>query len=64
VSLLFWYSTEAFGMIFTGMATDFNSGLLVVVLALACMPTKVAVRVAEGQPQHGQSQVQNTGQSG
>jgi len=38
VSFVFWYFSEAFGMIFTGMATDFNSGLLVVVIALACWP--------------------------
>lgn len=39
LSIVFWYLTEAFGMILTGMATDFNSGLLVVVMALACWPT-------------------------
>lgn len=38
VSLIIWYGAEAFGMIFTGMATDFNSGLLLVVIALACWP--------------------------
>jgi hypothetical protein len=38
VSGLFWYFSQAFGMILTGMATDFNSGLLVVVIALACWP--------------------------
>ena len=38
VSVLFWYASEAFGMIMTGMATDFNSGLLVVVMALAVWP--------------------------
>jgi hypothetical protein len=38
VSLVFWYLSEAFGGILTGMATDFNSGLLVVVMALACWP--------------------------
>ncbi len=38
VSLIIWYGAEAFGMIFTGMATDFNSGLLLVVMALACWP--------------------------
>ena len=38
MSVLFWYFSEAFGMILTGMATDFNSGLLVVVIALACWP--------------------------
>ncbi|MHB8596061.1 MAG: hypothetical protein ACYDER_04535 [Ktedonobacteraceae bacterium] len=38
VSLILWYGAQAFGMIFTGMATDFNSGLLLVVIALACWP--------------------------
>ncbi|HZO72461.1 MAG TPA: hypothetical protein VFB60_09685 [Ktedonobacteraceae bacterium] len=38
VSVLFWYASQAFGMIMTGMATDFNSGLLVVVIALAVWP--------------------------
>src|SRR5260221_2276436 len=38
VSVVFWYSSEAFGMILTGMATDFNSGLLLVVMALAVWP--------------------------
>ncbi len=34
-SVVFWYLSEAFGGILTGMATDFNSGLLVVIMALA-----------------------------
>jgi hypothetical protein len=38
VSVIFWYCTEAFGMILTGMVTDFNSGLLLVVMALAVWP--------------------------
>ena len=38
VSIAFWYVSQAFGMILTGMATDFNSGLLLVVLALAVWP--------------------------
>lgn len=38
MSVLFWYISQAFGMILTGMATDFNSGLLVVVIALAVWP--------------------------
>ncbi|HVB20859.1 MAG TPA: hypothetical protein VNG51_02820 [Ktedonobacteraceae bacterium] len=46
VSLIIWYGTEAFGMIFTGMATDFNSGLLIVVMTLACWPLASA-RVSE-----------------
>jgi hypothetical protein len=46
VSIVFWYFSEAFGMIFTGMATDFNSGLLVVVMALACWPKVQTLRAA------------------
>ncbi|HEX6481154.1 MAG TPA: hypothetical protein VF043_20135 [Ktedonobacteraceae bacterium] len=38
MSVVIWYSSEAFGMILTGMATDFNSGLLLVVMALAVWP--------------------------
>jgi hypothetical protein len=38
VSLLVWYFAQAFGMILTGMATDFNSGLLLIVMALALWP--------------------------
>jgi len=38
ISVVFWYFTQAFGMILTGMATDFNSGLLLVVMALAVWP--------------------------
>ncbi|HWE64107.1 MAG TPA: hypothetical protein VHB98_20540, partial [Chloroflexota bacterium] len=38
LSLLFWWATEGFGLILTGTTTDFNSGLLVVLLALACWP--------------------------
>jgi len=38
VSVILWWGAEAFGMVLTGMATDFNSGLLLVVIALACWP--------------------------
>jgi hypothetical protein len=38
VSVIIWYATQALGGIFTGMATDFNSGLLLVVMTLACWP--------------------------
>jgi hypothetical protein len=38
MSVIIWYFSQAFGMIFTGMATDFNSGLLLVVMALAVWP--------------------------
>ncbi len=46
VSVLVWYFTQAFGMIFSGMATDFNSGLLLVVMALGCWP-RASVLVEE-----------------
>lgn len=38
LSTIIWYFTQAFGMIFTGMATDFNSGLLLILMALGCWP--------------------------
>lgn len=38
LSLLIWWATEAFGMIFTGMATDVNSGPLLILVALVCWP--------------------------
>jgi hypothetical protein len=37
-AFIVWYGTQGFGMILTGMTTDFNSGLLLVVMALACWP--------------------------
>lgn len=38
ISFIVWWRAEGFGMIFTGMATDFNSGLLLIIMALACWP--------------------------
>ena len=49
VSVLFWYFSQAFGMILTGMATDFNSGLLVVLIALACWPKTHSLSVQSAQ---------------
>jgi hypothetical protein len=46
VSLVFWYFSEAFGGILTGMATDFNSGLIVVVMALAVWPKVRALQTS------------------
>ena len=43
VSFLIWWVAEGFGMIFTGMTTDFNSGLLLIVMVLACWPTTAGV---------------------
>jgi hypothetical protein len=58
ISVVIWYFAEAFGMIFTGMATDFNSGLLLVVIALAVMPRVAPAIAARGQaaPTAGQHQ--------
>ncbi len=47
LSLLIWYIAQGFGMIFTGMATDFNSGLLLVVMALGCWPGAAALQDAD-----------------
>jgi hypothetical protein len=41
-SLLIWFATEGFGLILTGTATDFNSGLLITVMAVVCWPTMQA----------------------
>ncbi len=47
VSFILWWGAQGFGMIFTGMATDFNSGLLLIVMALACWPKASALRPAQ-----------------
>ncbi len=46
LSVIIWYFSQAFGMILTGMATDFNSGLLLVVMALAVWPRVSSIRDA------------------
>jgi hypothetical protein len=38
LSLLIWWLVQGFGMLFTGQATDFNSGLLIIFMTLACWP--------------------------
>ena len=48
-SIVIWYFAEALGMILTGMATDFNSGLLLVVMALACWPKAHVLHTARRQ---------------
>ena len=37
-SVALWWLAEAFGGLFTGMSTDFNSGFPLVALAVACFP--------------------------
>ncbi|HET8853081.1 MAG TPA: hypothetical protein VFN02_11185, partial [Ktedonobacteraceae bacterium] len=44
VSLGLWWGVQGFGMIFTGTATDFNSGLLLIIMALACWSRVQIVR--------------------
>ena len=46
LSLVLWYVAQGFGMILTGMATDFNSGLLIVVMTLACWPRPASLDAA------------------
>jgi hypothetical protein len=50
ISFIIWWGAEAFGMIFTGMATDFNSGLLLIVMAMACWPRRQRVLAARSRP--------------
>jgi len=60
-SVVFWYLSEAFGMILTGMATDFNSGLLVVIMALACWPKVQALRAARARVAREARETQESG---
>jgi hypothetical protein len=50
LSVMIWWGAQAFGMIFTGMATDFNSGLLLVLMAFACWPKGALLRPVQTQP--------------
>jgi hypothetical protein len=61
VSIVFWYFSEAFGMILTGMATDFNSGLLVVIMALACWPKVESLRAARARVAHDLRETKESG---
>ena len=60
-SVVFWYLSEAFGGILTGMATDFNSGLLVVIMALACWPKVQALRAARARVAREARETQESG---
>jgi hypothetical protein len=63
VSALLWYTTQALGGIFTGMATDFNSGLLLIVMTLACWPQASQVSTTtEGTPTETAPQRENAPQ--
>jgi hypothetical protein len=62
VSVVIWWIAQAFGMIFTGMATDFNSGLLLVVMALACWPRASLQSVVQQQSTGDAQQSQNSAQ--
>lgn len=46
-SLLIWWVAEGLGMVFTGMTTDFNSGLLLIVMTLACWPKTTLFRTSQ-----------------
>lgn len=46
LSLLVWWATEAFGMLLTGLATDPNTGPLLVLLALCCWPRSTQASAA------------------
>ncbi len=50
VSAVIWWGAEGFGMILTGMATDFNSGLLLIIMALACWPKASLAHATQKRP--------------
>jgi hypothetical protein len=58
LGVMVWYLAEGFGMILTGMATDFNSGLLIVIMALACWPASARQRTARARFARGVRQTQ------
>ena len=62
VSVVIWWLAQGLGMIFTGMATDFNSGLLLVVMALACWPRTSLQGVTQQQSTSDVQQSQNSAQ--
>lgn len=62
LGLLIWWGTQAFGMILTGMATDFNSGLLILLMTLACWPKTPGMREHVIQ-NHSPSNAQQPGRS-
>lgn len=55
VSLLIWWGAQGFGMIFTGMATDFNSGLLLIIMALTCWPRASLAHSVQERPTDGEN---------
>ncbi len=61
LSVIIWYLTQGFGMILTGMATDFNSGLLLVLLALSCWPKVPALRGIRAQLARDRQEAESTG---
>ncbi|MGH2510813.1 MAG: hypothetical protein ACRDHZ_25900 [Ktedonobacteraceae bacterium] len=42
MSVAFWFITEGFGMVLTGLATDTDTGFLLILIALACWPRPAA----------------------
>ncbi|HEY4386049.1 MAG TPA: hypothetical protein VGN34_16455 [Ktedonobacteraceae bacterium] len=64
VSILLWYGTQALGGIFTGMATDFNSGLLLIVMTLAVWSKASQVNVASDTSAQTALQRENASQIG
>jgi hypothetical protein len=62
VSVIIWWAAQGLGMIFTGMATDFNSGLLLVVMALACWPKASLQGQAAQQSPDGVQQAKSSAQ--
>jgi hypothetical protein len=48
VAAVIWVAGEAFGMILAGGATDPNSGLLLILLALAYWPSPAGPDAREG----------------
>jgi hypothetical protein len=63
VSFIIWWGVEGFGMILTGMATDFNSGLLIIVMTLACWPNAALLHAPQEQPSRDTEPASGTAQT-
>jgi hypothetical protein len=52
LSFLFWWAGQSFGQVFDPLATDFNTGLLMILLALAAYPQLFTGRAIENSVTH------------
>jgi hypothetical protein len=62
VSVIIWYFAQGLGQLFSGGATDFNSGLLLIVFALATWPTANAYEADKSKSPAEEKSIERSGQ--